>query len=90
MFLPPLTVRSTQDYKVHVGEHDVELKLKVSRFTKQPSYRGKNNDFAIIQLDVEVPFSRTMMPVCTGINYDSVLATTAGWTTMEVPLCQTL
>ena len=82
-----------QDYRVSVREHNVikvdgEVKMKVSSFTQFPTYKGQDGDFAIIQLDGDVPFSKTILPLClpsTGINYDSVVATTVGWGSMGTP-----
>ena len=47
---------------------------------------NQDNDFAVIHLVSDVTFSNTIMPVClpsTGTNYDSRVATTAGWGTFQ-------
>jgi len=79
--------------RVHIGEHDVkesdgEQIRRVSRFISHPEY-FKNwktgipyYDFAIIILDNHVTFSHAVMPACLptpGRDYDSVVATVAGW-----------
>ena len=77
----------TSQFMVHVGEHhltrpDGEQKIKVSNVINHPSYTFPDNDFAILHLERDVTFTKTIMPVClpsASTNYDSREATTAGW-----------
>merc|ERR1719347_2401704 len=79
--------------RVHIGEHDVkkhdgEQIRRVSSFISHPEYFKDRytgvpyNDFAIITLDNHLTFNHAVMPACLptpGRNYDSVVATAAGW-----------
>merc|ERR1719233_842514 len=79
--------------RVHVGEHDVtradgEQIIGVSRFEPHSGYNSgtQDNDFAIITLSRDVVFSNSVMPAClpsASTNFDSVVATVAGWGTFQ-------
>merc|ERR1719244_315914 len=79
--------------RVHVGEHDVtradgEQIIGVSSFEPHSGYNSgtQDNDFAIITLSSDAVFSNTVMPAClpsASTNFDSVVATVAGWGTFQ-------
>ena len=79
--------------RVHVGEHDVtrsdgEQRIRITSFIQHSGYNSntQDNDFAIITLASDAVFSSTVMPACLpslSTNYDSRVATVAGWGTFQ-------
>jgi len=83
-------------FQVHVGEHDVRIAdgeqiIDVSSWESHPEFDFPDFDFdfAIITLASDVVFSDTVMPAClpdASTDYDSVVATVAGWGDLTDPI----
>ena len=86
-------VQSPVWIKATIGEHNIAdweaNRVDVAEIIKHPNYDSArhDNDYAILRLSQDVPFTSKVSPVClpdkVETMYEGVLATVTGWGTLK-------
>ena len=86
-------VQSPVSIKATIGEHNIvdweADRVDVAEIIKHPNYDSArhDNDYAILRLSQDVPFTSKVSPVClpdkVETMYEGVLATVTGWGTLK-------